>query len=139
MPDRQGGDGGGVDAAAEEDADRDVGHEAAGHGGVEQAQELGGGLARVDAGAGVREGELPVAAHAKTLLVEHGHVRGGELADAGEDAPGSGDVLRGEVLDDGLGVDGAGDGAVGDDGLELGAEDQAGEAESGAARAPGTA
>src|SRR6202034_3854403 len=71
VADREGGDGGGGDAAAQEDADGHVRDHAARDRGVEQADELLADLARVPTRAPRGRGELPVAAHPEAALVEH--------------------------------------------------------------------
>ncbi len=70
-----------------------------------------------------RRGQLPVAAQPQAALVEHGHVRGGKLAHAAQDAGRGGNVLAGEVLHQRLGIELARRASVRDQRLELGAED----------------
>ncbi len=118
----EGGDGGGVEAAGEQGAQRDVGDELAGDDVVEQFTH------RVDGGVevvGVLGGlQGPVAVHGE-LSPAHPHgVAGAYLVHALVDGV-AGRLGEGDQLGQALGVDGGAHGGVREDGLGLGAEEDA--------------
>src|SRR6202011_3788489 len=70
-------------------------------------------------------GDVPVAANAEAVLVEHRQVRRRQFADLAQDGGGRGNVLAGEVLDQGFRIQLPWDAAMGEERLELRAEDHA--------------
>ena len=118
----QGRQAGGIHATGKKNSDRHVRHQPLGNGGVQQRAQLVGRVAAVSSTRG--RGELPVPADAQAGGVEDGEVRGGKLLHLGIDGARSRHRLGREVLHQRLPAQGAWNPAMGDQRLELGAEDE---------------